>query len=61
MNIVQAKARAAIKAHGGLRKAAKALGVNYTTLSLLANAKRLTATERTLQALGLTKEPRIAR
>jgi DNA-binding Xre family transcriptional regulator len=61
MNIVQTRARAAVKQHNGLRKAAKALGVNYSTLSLLQTGKRASASERTLRALGLTREPRPVR
>jgi DNA-binding Xre family transcriptional regulator len=60
MNIVTERARAAVKKHGGLRKAARALGVNYSTLSLLQNGKRPSASERTLQALGLTRKIRDA-
>jgi hypothetical protein len=55
MPILQERARAAIKQHGGLRKAAKALGINHSTLLYLAEGKRTNASARTLQALGVKR------
>ena len=57
MAILQERARAAIKQHGGLRKAAQALKIDHSTLLYLAEGKRLTARPKTLRRLGL--EPAI--
>jgi hypothetical protein len=51
-------AEKAIKKHGSLRKAGKALGIHYSLLSLLASGQRTTASEATLEKLGL-KERRV--
>jgi hypothetical protein len=61
MAILQERARAAIRKHGGLRKAAKALGINHSTLLYLADGKRTAATERTLRALGIQRAYRAVR
>lgn len=58
MTLPQERAKAAITKHGGVRKAAKALKINYAVLSLLASGKRISASARTLRALGLTKQVR---
>jgi hypothetical protein len=58
MNIIQQQARMAVKQHGGVRKAARALGINYSLLSKLQDGRRTSASEKTLRALGLTREPR---
>ena len=59
MPIVQERARAAITQHGGLRKAARALRINVTVLSLLADGKRKSASPKTLRALGLKRKERV--
>ena len=58
MNIVQQRAQAAVKQHRGVRKAARALGIDYGLLAKLASGKRASASERTLRALGLTRAVR---
>ena len=61
MPILQQRARAAIKTHGGLRKAARTLGINHSTLLFLAEGKRTTATQKTLRKLGLEAAVRVLR
>ena len=61
MAILQERARAAIKQHNGLRAAARALGINHSTLLFLAEGRRTTATVRTLQKLGLQQAVRSLR
>ena len=56
MAILQDRAREVIKSHGGLRKAAKALRLNHSTLLFLAKGRRRNATEGTLRKLGLTRD-----
>lgn len=53
MAILQERARAAIKQHGGLRKAARALGINHSTLLFLSDGRRTAANPKTLRAFGL--------
>jgi transcriptional regulator with XRE-family HTH domain len=58
MGILQQKAREAIDKYGGVRDAARALGLSASTISLLASGQRKNASESTLRKLGLTKEVR---
>jgi hypothetical protein len=60
MALLQQRARAAIKAHNGLRKAARALRINHSTLLYLAEGKRTTASKRVLAALGIVQHYRPA-
>ena len=53
MSILMQSARAAIKKHGGLRAAARATGVNHSTLLFLADGRRQNASAKTLRKLGI--------
>lgn len=55
MSIIQDMARAAVQKHGGVRKAAQALGIDSALLSKLQDGTRQSASPRTLKALGLIK------
>ncbi len=59
MGIVQERAIAAVKRHGGVGAAARALRINRSVLSLLADGKRRSASRRTLAALGLRAQRHI--
>lgn len=54
MEALQAAAKAAVERHGGVRKAARALEIEYTYMSRLAAGKRKSAGVDVLRKLGLT-------
>lgn len=55
MTLIQKAARAAIKQHGGLRKAARALGMSPAYLCRLQNGERTNGSPETLAKLGIRK------
>jgi hypothetical protein len=55
MNIIQKKAREAIKQYGGLLKAAAALQIDQSTMSRVASGKKRSVSPKTLRRLGLKR------
>jgi hypothetical protein len=55
MEILQRKAIQAVKTHGGVRKAARALGIDHAQLWRLQKGELTSAGDKTLAALGITK------
>jgi hypothetical protein len=53
MELLQQRARAAIKKHGGLRAASRAIGINPSTLLYLSDGRRQNATLKTMRKLGV--------
>lgn len=56
MTEIQAAVERLIAQHGGLRKAARAVNINYAYLSRLQSAEKVNPKGRVLKALGLERK-----